>query len=187
MKTVYVELVGTSPMLHNRLWSDGSGWMPTTDMEQARSRLWDGGASLPGDRPVIAIGRAAWSRYGWCGARWPRGIVHADACRALTVERVAFDGGRWKPHAFERYGLAPVALPRFDNWTASFTLAYDPEYHEPNRLHELLEHAGRHLGLPQFAPFAGPGPWGRFDVAKWEPIQITSRNHQENCDAVLTK
>ena len=68
-----------------------------------------------------------------------------------------------------------MALPRFDAWTASFALSYDPAWHREAVLRETLEHAGRALGLPQFAPFAGKGPWGRFEVAAWEP-EIISEN-----------
>jgi hypothetical protein len=170
MNTIDVELAGTSPTLHNRCWSDGSGWTPATDLEQAESRLYQCGGEfhLPAVRPVIAISRAAWSRYGWCGSRWPKEIIHAQTCKSMYVERIAF-AGKWKPHVFARDGLPPVALPRFDRWTARFKLEYDPAYYEPSLLRELLEHAGRHLGLPQFAPFAGPGPWGRFEVEAWEP------------------
>jgi hypothetical protein len=170
MNTIHVELSSTSPMLHNRCWSDGSGWCPTTDLAQAGSRLFtrqDGSLYLPWNRPVIAIGRAAHSR-GMHSPCWPTEIIHAEACVSLSASPVAFDG-EWTPHVFARDGLPHVALPRFDRWTASFKLEYDPAYYDEVLLRELLEHVGRHLGLPQFAPFTGPGPWGRFEVEGWEP------------------
>lgn len=168
--SIRVELVGKSPMLMNRLWSDGSGWEPKTDQEQAESRLLTAGGSLylPRNRPPIAIGRAAHSK-GLHGPEWPMEIVHAQACGVLWVERVDF-AGEWTPQVFLRRDLPLVALPRFDEWTAAFTLEYDPERHREGQLREMLDHSGRRLGLPQFAPFAGRGPWGLFEVTKWEPV-----------------
>jgi hypothetical protein len=175
MNAVAVELVGTSPMLHNRCWTRGEdpGWQPKSDMEQAENRLHrlkTGPLYLQRHTPVIAIGRAAWSK-GLHGAHWPREVEHARQCRSLWVERVGFRGD-WKPHVFTRDGLPLVALPRFDRWTATFTLEYDPHHYRAETLRKFLEHSGEHIGLPQFAPFAGRGPWGRFEVATWEPVRV---------------
>jgi hypothetical protein len=99
-------------------------------------------------------------------------LRHAEAARAaLRCGRVDF-AGDWTPHVFRRDGLPLVALPRFDRWAATFTLEYDPRHHEAETLRSMLEHSGRHVGLPQFAPFAGKGPWGRFEVASWEPVRV---------------
>jgi hypothetical protein len=170
---IAVELVGTQPMLHNRLWSDGSNWKPKTDREQAESRLFEdayGSLYLPWNRPVVAIGRAAHSK-GIHGCEWPMELRHAEYSRAaLRCGPVAFSG-EWRPQAFTRDGLPLVALPRFDRWTATFALIYDPRHYKAETLQGLLEHSGRHLGLPQFAPFAGRGPWGRFEVATWEIVE----------------
>lgn len=182
MNTIRVALAGASPMLHNRCWSDGSDWQPTTDLEQAQSRLFvhqDGSLYLPWNRPVIAIGRAAHSR-GMHGPCWPMAIRHAEECGSLSASRVAFEGD-WTPHVFARDGLPPVALPRFDRWTARFAIEYDPAFYDPAALRSLLEFSGRHLGLPQFAPFAGPGPWGRFEVATWEPEEIIEKPRLAYC------
>jgi hypothetical protein len=183
VNTINVELTGTSPIVHNRLWSDGSGWKPRTDREQAESRLFrdDDGLYLPWNRPVVAIGRAANSK-GVHGACWPMAIVHAEAARAsLRAGRVTFTG-EWTPYVFLRADLPLVALPRFNQWSASFALSYDPHFYEPERLREMLDHSGRHLGLPQFAPFAGKGPWGRFEVAVWEPEIISRKTTLASCN-----
>ena len=176
MNRITVELTGTSPILHNNCETRGEdpGWKPKTDYEQAESRLFvasDGTLCLPWWHPIIALGRAAWSR-GEKGV-WPKEIVHAEKSESLSAWRVDFVGG-WSPHRFHRDVMGrmiPTALPKFGRWSASFTLAYDPAYFKSKTLRDLLEHSGRHLGLPQFAPFAGPGPWGRFDVTKWEPVK----------------
>jgi hypothetical protein len=172
MNRVYVELTGRSPMIHNRIWSDGSGWTPATDREQAESRLWGKGRLLylPPCTPVVAIGRAAHSK-GVRGAKWPTEIKHARDCESLAVDRVAFEG-EWTPQVFLRRDLPAVALPRFDEWNAAFDLDFDPAFHRDDQLREMLDHSGRHLGLPVFAPFAGPGPWGRFEVSVWEPARV---------------
>jgi len=169
---VVVELSGTSPIVHNRCRSDGTGWLPKDDLDQAGDRLFadaDGSLYLPWWTPSIAVGRAAHSK-GVHGANWPMSIVHAATLReVLRAVRVDFDGD-WTPQVFLRRDLPLVALPRFDRWSASFTLDFDPKHYRADHLRELLEHSGRHVGLPQFAPFAGKGPWGRFEVSKWEPV-----------------
>lgn len=172
MNAIDVVLTGTSPTLHNRLWSDGTGWTPESDAEQAESRLHIrcGRLYLPGRTMVVAIGRAAWSR-GLHGPAWPRDLRHAQSCASLRVADVAF-AGEWEPQVFLRRDLPPIALPRFDRWTASFTLEYDQACYFEGTLTDLLEYSGRHLGLPQFAPFAGPGPWGRFDMTAWRPLRV---------------
>lgn len=179
MNRIGVELAGTSPTLHNNVVVRGEdpGWQPKDDREQAASRLYrwyDGILRLPATHLVVAIGRAAWSKHRLVGARWPRHIVHAEKCLSLQAECVEFHGD-WTPHVFARQDMPPVALPRFDQWSATFTLAYDPKYHDEATLRTLLEHSGRHIGLPQFATFAGPGPWGRFEIAKWEPVASVAR------------
>lgn len=175
MNRVAVELTSTSPILHNccQVRYETLGWVPKDDREQAESRLFrlpGGTLYLPWDRPIIAIGRAARSQLGLAGPKWPRSIVAAQRCTSMEVDHVAFHGD-WFPQAFRREHLPAVALPRFDRWTASFTLAYDPHYYG-GVLRSLLEHSGRHIGLPQFAPFAGKGPWGRFEVKTWEPVKV---------------
>ena len=175
MNRITVELTGTSPTLHNNCQTRGEdpGWKPKTDHEQAESRLYGRGSMLhlPWFVPVIAIGRAAWSKYEWTNRKWSTEIVHAEALiNVLSVDLINFQGD-WTPQSFSRQGSSPVALPRFDQWSASFRLAYNSDYHSESTLRDLLEHSGRHIGLPQFAPFAGPGPWGRFEVMKWEPVK----------------
>ena len=175
MNRIAVELTGTSPTLHNNCQTRGEnpGWKPKTDHEQAESRLYItswGCLGLPWHIPVIAIGRAAWSRLGVSGLRWPKEIIHAERTQSIRATPVMFFGD-WTPQVLLRRDLPAVALPRFDRWSASFRLSYDPDQHDEPVLRDLLEHSGRHIGLPQFAPFAGPGPRGRFNVTKWEPVK----------------
>ena len=179
MNRIAVELTGTSPTLHNNCQTRGEdpGWRPKTDYEQAVSRVYayaSGGMYLPWYIPVIAIGRAAWSRLGVCGLRWPKEIIHAERTQSIRSTPVMFFGD-WVPQVLLRRDLPPVALPRFDRWSASFRMSYDPDQHDESTLRDLLEHSGRHIGLPQFAPFAGPGPWGRFEVTKWEPVAAVAK------------
>jgi hypothetical protein len=167
MNGVVVELIGTSPLLHNRCATRGEapGWRPRTDREQAEDRLHRDAATgevvLPWWMPVVAIGRAAWSRDRV--TTMPRDLVSAVDATTIEARSIAFRG-EWRPQAFRPEGASVVALPRFDEWSAAVRLMYDPRYHAEEGLLSLLEHSGRHLGLPLFAPFAGKGPWGRFRV-----------------------
>ena len=58
--------------------------------------------------------------------------------------------------------------PRFDDWSASFSLAIDTEVLPETLIHTLLTEGGSRIGVGDFRPEKG-GPFGRFQVTRWDP------------------
>jgi hypothetical protein len=57
---------------------------------------------------------------------------------------------------------------RFDDWQVSFALSLDTEILGPTLLREVVDAAGKRVGLGDFRP-ACKGPFGRFVVTRWMP------------------
>ena len=57
---------------------------------------------------------------------------------------------------------------RFDDWHVSFSLTLDTEILGPTLLREVIDAAGKRVGLGDFRP-ACKGPFGRFVVTAWTP------------------
>ena len=56
--------------------------------------------------------------------------------------------------------------PRFDRWGVSFTADLDENEMSPQLLREILDAAGKKIGLGDFRP-ERKGPFGRFVVKSW--------------------
>ena len=57
--------------------------------------------------------------------------------------------------------------PRFDDWKLSFTLTLDTDIMAAKLLREIVDDAGRKIGLGDFR-IDHKGPFGKFVVTKWE-------------------
>jgi hypothetical protein len=63
-------------------------------------------------------------------------------------------------------GRVMIHRPRFDEWETTFTLDVDTEMFDTNLVRQLVDDAGKRIGLGDFRP-ARKGPFGRFVVTKW--------------------
>lgn len=59
--------------------------------------------------------------------------------------------------------------PRWDDWTAAFTLEIDDTVLPVELIHQLLEEGGRRVGIGDYRPEKG-GPFGRFEVIEWQVL-----------------
>jgi len=57
--------------------------------------------------------------------------------------------------------------PRFDEWGLAFTIDVDAEMFAQDTVRELVDIAGKRLGLGDFRP-SRKGPFGRFKVTSWK-------------------
>ena len=57
--------------------------------------------------------------------------------------------------------------PRWDDWTAGFSLEIDPTVLPVDLVHQLLEEGGRRVGIGDYRPEKG-GPFGRFEITSWQ-------------------
>lgn len=60
--------------------------------------------------------------------------------------------------------------PRFDAWSVSFTLEIDTSMFSTKFVRQLVDDAGKKIGLGDFRPDC-KGPFGRFVVTKWKEVE----------------
>ena len=60
--------------------------------------------------------------------------------------------------------------PMFNDWQLEFTLELDTDFMTEKMLREIVDAAGKRIGLGDFRP-ACKGPFGRFVVTKWKPVK----------------
>lgn len=61
--------------------------------------------------------------------------------------------------------------PMFDDWALEFLLALDTDIIGAQTFRNIVDDAGRRIGLGDFRP-ATKGPYGKFVVTRWEEQQI---------------
>lgn len=61
--------------------------------------------------------------------------------------------------------------PMFDDWALSFTLELDTAILGPKLLRQIVDDAGKRIGLGDFRP-ARKGPYGRFVVKSWAAKEV---------------
>lgn len=84
-------------------------------------------------------------------------LMHSEPWRVDTrAVRIPSTGGR-----------IPCHRPMFDDWKLSFIIDVDLEMFEVKLIRELIDIAGKRIGLGDFRP-ACKGPFGKFVVSKWE-------------------
>jgi hypothetical protein len=57
--------------------------------------------------------------------------------------------------------------PRFDCWSARFTIRVNEELLPPDFIHQLLVEGGQQIGVGDFRPEKG-GPFGTFNLTLWK-------------------
>lgn len=84
-------------------------------------------------------------------------IQHKDQWETDTrAVRIPSTGGRILCHR-----------PCFHDWRLSFTIDLDTDILSVKLLREIIDAAGKRIGLGDFRP-ACKGPFGKFVVTKWE-------------------
>lgn len=64
--------------------------------------------------------------------------------------------------------------PRLDIWHMTFSLTIDETVFTPNLIRAVIDDAGKKIGLGDYRP-ARKGPFGRFVVARWQPVDVAMR------------
>lgn len=186
MRTIHVTIEGTTPLLCNRF-TDAAQLAATSGnklaavgdkgspLEQARSKLYlglDGQPMIPQPnlfRCLIDAGKffkhgkskvttqkcslvPAWVEIE--GVELP--IEHREPWTVDTrAVRIPSTGGRILCHR-----------PCFHDWRISFTLRIDTDLMAPRLVRELVDAAGKRVGLGDFRPDC-KGPFGKFVVTVW--------------------
>lgn len=180
MLTISVCIEGLTPLIVNRFHEaaaeDATSGMraarkerPSAE-EDASARLYQNGHGpyLPAENIRQSIIEAA--------KRYKIGRRAATTDMAASIYLSPFElpiTGSW--HVDSRAVVIPATggrilrhRPMFDVWGIEFQLQVDADTGIDERLvHEVLESAGKLVGLGDFRP-ARKGPYGRFSVVKWE-------------------
>ena len=61
--------------------------------------------------------------------------------------------------------------PRFDDWALEFSLDLDTSIVQESLLREIVDAAGKRVGLGDFRP-ARKGPFGKFRVDEWKVSEL---------------
>lgn len=182
MKTATFRIVGNSPLLMNSaaaftVADDGAPKSrqsipaPEVEAEAGTYRLGDGSLGFPAAAFKKAVVSAAKGRK--VGKLGLPGIVLASVFE--TTEYVALfepeSGDPLTDYTIDIRGARPQkqgmvrrARPRLDAWACDVDLEYDEELIDENLIRELLDRAGRNIGIGNFRPEKS-GRYGRFEVA----------------------
>jgi hypothetical protein len=85
-------------------------------------------------------------------------LVHPDTGEPLSEYEIDIRGARPQGQ-----GMVRRARPRLDAWACDVELEYDDELIEEGLLRDLLERAGRNVGVGNYRPEKS-GRYGRFEV-----------------------
>jgi hypothetical protein len=198
MQTVQVTIEGVSPLLTNKFTDAAalavSGGTSATYVghkgsprEQAERKLYvdDAGViHVPGPNVFRAIIDAGvFHKAGKSKVTTARTslVPAAVALLELTCPLTSPDGSPPKWEVDSRSVVVPSTggrimchRPRLDTWKLSFTLEVDTAMFALPLVRQLVDDAGRRIGLGDFRP-SRKGPFGRFVVVAWDVEKATRR------------
>jgi len=197
MKSIEVEISGVTPLICNRFTdqaqmtaTSGNRMAMTGDRgtphEQAEAKLYighDGKPMIPQPnlfRCIIVAGK--YFKSGKSKITTQKSSIIPACVEVVGLEipiqhkepwavdtravRIPSTGGRILCHR-----------PCFEDWKLSFTLNCDEEMLSIKLLREIIDAAGKRIGLGDFRPDC-KGPYGKFVVTRWAENQETkSRKH----------
>ncbi len=186
MKTIRVRIQGVTPLLMNRFTEEsevkvsggtsavqiGDKGTPRAQAEKKAYKDDDGNLYVPGPNIFSCIIQAGtFHKVGKSkvttskSSLIPAGIAVEEIICPLHTTDFEVDsrsvvipstGGRIMCHR-----------PRLDAWEVEFTLSVDTDMFAPNFVRQLLDDAGKKVGLGDYRP-SRKGPFGRFVVVGWE-------------------
>ena len=180
MKTINIEIVGTSPLLMNK-------YNIEAELERQKGRR----TTKSYDATVDAEKSAYWSSGKKKELIIPSVSLYASILNASSFYRIAkrsaksILAGSIKVEPMEiglgkdkyEVDIRPVVIQRqkvlkgrarLDTWSASFKIIYNEKLiADPQIVKDILIDAGMRIGLMDFRPQKG-GPYGCFDVTKFE-------------------
>lgn len=193
MKTVNVTIQGTSPLLQHRFGEDAEGEsgkasrqvtvVRGTPREEAAKVTYqdsDGMFYFPGTW-IFGTLCCAGSNHKMKGSRKSARFVVPAAVRVGEIEIPIRNGdGESLVTDFE-VDSRPVTIPatkgrimrhrpRFDCWSAKFSLVINDDILPEDFVHQLLNEAGMQQGIGDYRP-EKKGPFGTFRVVNWEPVK----------------
>jgi hypothetical protein len=189
MKTVDVEIKGTTPLLIHRFTEESEQDKKTRRIETKRRDPRDEAtkhAYIAKDGTYFfnafaipsCMGNAG-SSHKQTGSRKTLRFVVPSAIR-MESDTVTINNGEGKPAKDFEVDSRPVTIPatkgrimrhrpRFDQWSAKFRLFVNDDLLSPESAHQLLNEAGVSIGIGDFRP-EKRGPFGTFLVTKFKEV-----------------
>lgn len=188
---IEVEISGTTPLIMNKF-TDAAAMAATngtrgalagdrgSPKEQAEKRLYIGTSGAPMiPQPNIlrcVIDGGAFFKAGKTKVTTQKSSLIPACVTILGVELPLRTSG-W------RVDERPVRIPStggrilcyrpiFDDWAVSFTVDLDTKEMTMKLLREIVDKAGKAIGLGDFRP-ACKGPYGRFVVTRWSADEVS--------------
>jgi hypothetical protein len=197
MERVKVTIEGTTPLLMNRFTDEAaakvSGGTSTvmagnkgTPREQAAKKTYEdehGVLHIPGTnifRAIIDAGTFHKAGKSKITTQKSSLVPAAMALLELTCPLATKNGApKWEVDSRavvipSTGGRIMCHRPRVDEWRLSFTLEVDTGMFTLPLVRQLLDDAGKRIGLGDFRP-SRKGPFGRFVVVSWEVEKETKK------------
>ena len=187
MKNIEIQIKGLTALLQNRF-NEQAQSSPSTRPALVQNLEPRAQAELAANRngqgfffPGAAIARMLREAGGAHKMRGSRKSVKYLVPAAVIMgndEIIILNGdGKTKAENFE-VDSRPVTIPatkgrimrhrpRFDAWSAKFSLMIDEEVLPVDLVHQLLTEGGMRIGIGDYRPEKG-GPFGRFQVVRWK-------------------
>jgi hypothetical protein len=183
-----VTIVGVSPLLCNKFTDAAAlavsgntsavmrGQKPPP-REQAQAKLYldsNGKPTLPGTNLMRSIVNAgSFVKSGKSKLSTQRSSV-IPAGMSISEIELPIAGAKWETDSRSVVipstgGRIMCHRPRFDDWRVNFTLDVDETMFSEAIARELLDLAGKRIGVGDFRP-ERKGPFGRFRVDQWKRI-----------------
>jgi hypothetical protein len=188
MKRVRVEIQGLTPMLCNRFHDEAqiaategkslssAAREPETPQEECKKKLYigtDGKPIIPSPNLFRALIDAG--TFFKVGKNKITTVRTSMVPSGLAIEEIEISIKHKEPWKVDTRPIRNPATggrrlchrPCFDDWELAFTLSIDPEIFSEKLVRDLVDAAGKRIGLGDFRP-ACKGPFGRFVVTKWQ-------------------
>lgn len=178
MERYLVKIEGLSPLLQHRFTGEDEEVKPgeqragfkdySEEYEAAAYRLEDGTLYQPSSHIEMAMVKAAANfQITGKGKKTYKDLVKA----AVTIDPVFI------PHIHQDFEVDKRAVriktsrvlrqrPRLDKWALEFEITILEPQLPGNILKEILDYAGRYVGIGDYRP-----KFGRFQVVKWEKVE----------------
>lgn len=187
MKIINCTIQGVTPLICNRFTDEAmesatSGNRVSsvgdkgTPLEQAEKKLYighDGKPMIPNPNMFRCIIDAG--KYFKTGKTKVTTLKSSLIPACLTVEEIEIPIQNKEPWRVDTRavripstgGRIATHRPMFDDWELSFTLELDEDVMSERMLREIVDAAGKRIGLGDFRPDC-KGPFGKFVVTHWD-------------------
>ena len=188
MKTVEVEIKGTSPLLIHRFNEEAESSRKTRKIEVKNrvprdeankcAYIAKDGTHYFNAFSIMAAMCGAGSSHKMTGSRKTLRFIVPSAVR-VNQEGITILNGKGPVKDFE-VDSRPVTIPatkgrimrhrpRYDSWSAKFNLMINEDLLSVDSAHQLLNEAGLSIGIGDFRP-EKRGPFGTFVVTRFKEI-----------------